>query len=58
MAELVEPTHIGDGFYMIDNGYEIAIAVNHHTNIVVYIHVSYYDRVIEYINKCKENNKK
>jgi hypothetical protein len=35
--ELKDPAHLGDGVYVHDEGYRIAIAVNHHTNKVVYM---------------------
>lgn len=51
---LISPEHIGDGLYMKDNGYNIAIAVNHHENEVAYIDTYYIDRAIEYLNKVKD----
>lgn len=53
--ELIPPEHIGDGLYMIDMGYSVAIAVNHHTNEVAYIDSSDIDRAINYLQKVKEN---
>lgn len=55
--ELVPPTHIGDGLYMIDHGYEVAIAVNHHTNEVAHLDASDIDRAIAYLQAVKENLK-
>lgn len=57
MKELIEAEHIGDGLYMIDYGYSIGIAVNHHTNIVASIDIFDYDKAIDYIKRCKENKK-
>jgi hypothetical protein len=34
---LIPPSHIGDGLYMKDNGYQVAIAVNHHENDVAFV---------------------
>lgn len=53
--EVVPPTHIGDGLYMIDHGYNVAIAVNHYTNEVAYIDAEHIDRAIRYLQRVKEN---
>lgn len=52
--KLVKPTHIGDGFYMLDNEWNIAIAVNHHKNEVAYIDIDDIDKVINYLKLVKE----
>ncbi len=51
---LIPPRHIGDGLYMIDNGYNVAIAINYHNNEVAYIDMTYIDAAIQYLNKVKE----
>jgi len=51
---LIPPQHIGDGLYMIDNGYSVTIAVNYHNNEVAYIDMTYIDTAIEYLNMVKE----
>jgi len=54
---LIPPRHIGDGLYMIDNGYNVAIAVNHHNNEVAYIDMFDIDAAIQYLNDVKEKIK-
>jgi hypothetical protein len=62
MAEtkLIEPEHIGDGLYMRDNGWNIAIAVNHHENEVAFIDSRNIDTAIIYLTRVRErlNQKK
>jgi len=59
MAEtkLIEPEHIGDGLYMKDNGWNVAIAVNHHENNVAYIDIHDIDTAIQYLERVKERFK-
>jgi len=52
---LIEPTHIGDGLYMLDKGYCIEIAVNNHTNIVASLDINDIDRAINYLITVKES---
>jgi hypothetical protein len=54
MSELIKPEYIGDGLYMKDGGYQVAIAVNHHTNDVAFIDMHDIDRAINYLQKVKE----
>lgn len=56
--ELIPTEHIGDGLYMIDRGYQVAIAVNHHSNEVAFIDIDDVDRAINYLQKVKENHLK
>jgi len=35
--ELLKPDYLGDGVYVHDEGYQLALAVNHHENKVVYL---------------------
>jgi len=55
---LIEPEHIGDGLYMIDERYCVFIAVNHHKNIVANIDINDIDKAIDYLNKVKNRIKK
>ena len=57
IRETIPPIHIGDGLYMIDYGYNVAIAVNDHKNEVAYINIEDIDKVINYLQKIKENDK-
>jgi hypothetical protein len=50
---LIPPAHVGDGLYLVDYGYNVAIAVNHHTNEVAYIDAEHIDNVISYLQKVK-----
>lgn len=53
--KLVEPVHIGDGLYMTDCGWNIAIAVNHHENNVAFIDIDDIDRAIDYLMRVKKS---
>ena len=53
-TNLIEPQHIGDGLYMLDKGWNVAISVNRHMNEVAFIDISDIDRVIAYLEKVKE----
>ena len=55
--ELIPPTHIGDGLYFEDEGYVVAIAVNHHTNIVAYLDYVDIDTAIQYLQKVKDRGR-
>ena len=55
--KLIPPTHIGGGLYMIDNGYNMKIAINHHNNVVAYLDVEDIDSAIEYLTKVKNKDK-
>ena len=35
--ELLPPSHLGDGVYVHDEGFRLALAVNHHENKVIYM---------------------
>ena len=54
MADLIPPQHIGDGLYMKDEGWYVAIAVNHHENNVASIGINDIDTVIEYLKRVKQ----
>ena len=51
---LVQPEHVGDGLYLTDEGYNIAISANHHLNKVAYIDTNDIERVIDYLNQVKK----
>lgn len=51
---LIPAEYMGDGLYMIDKGYNIAVAVNDHRNEVAFIDVEDIDRAIQYLQKVKE----
>ena len=55
--KLVKPEHIGDGLYMEDEGYYVAIAVNNHNNKVAYLEVTDIDKAINYLTKVKNRIK-
>lgn len=54
MTDLIPPQHIGDGLYMKDNGWNVAIAVNHHENNVAYIDMNDIDTAIDYLKRVKQ----
>jgi hypothetical protein len=54
MAKAIPVEHIGDGLYMIDNGYNVAIAVNNHTNEVAFIDIDDIEKALKYLQKVKE----
>lgn len=58
IKEVIPPTHIRDGLYMTDYGYNVAIAVNNHRNEVAFIDIEDIDKVISYLQKVKENLEK
>jgi hypothetical protein len=57
MANLIPLEYIGGGLYMIDTGYNVAIAVGNHKHIVAYIDIDDIDKAIDYLNKVKERLK-
>jgi len=57
MANLIPPEHIGNGLYVMDNGYYVVIAVNHHKNAVAYIDINDIDRAIDYLTRVKKRLK-
>jgi len=48
--------YIGDGLFMRDNGWNVAIAVNHHENEVAFIDKNDINVAIDYLTQAK--NKK
>ena len=57
MANLIPPEHIGDGLYMVDNGYYIGIALNDHKHEVANIDINDIDRAIDYLTRVKKRLK-
>lgn len=53
--DTITPQHIGDGLYMIDYGYQVAIAVNNHYNEVAFIDIDDIDKAISYLQRVKDN---
>jgi hypothetical protein len=51
--ELLKPDHLGDGVYIHDEGFRIAIAVNHHENKVVYMEDFVIETFIKYLKRSK-----
>jgi hypothetical protein len=49
--ELLKPQHLGDGVYVHDEGYRLALAVNHHENKVIFIEESEIRALIAYAKK-------
>lgn len=50
----LEPMHIGDGVYFIDDGEYIDISEPTNTNVICSLNVSYLDRAIDYLQAVKE----
>ena len=57
MGELIEPVHIGDGLYLLDGGYCVNIAVNHHLNTVAVLDIHDLDRAILYLQQVQKRVK-
>ena len=57
MSKPIEPIHVGDGLYFLDEGYCVNIAVNHHLNTVAVLDINNIDTAIEYLQKVKERLK-
>lgn len=53
-STLIEPSHIGDGLYMIDKGYCVHIAANDHRNTVAVLDMDHIDRAIQYLQAVKQ----
>jgi hypothetical protein len=49
--KLIEPQHLGDGVYVHDEGFRIALAVNHHTNKVIYMEENEIDNLIAFVKR-------
>jgi hypothetical protein len=50
--ELLPPRYIGDGVYIHDQETRIAIAVDNHSNIVVYMEASEINQLIDYAREA------
>ena len=55
-TKLISAEHIGDGLYFTDEGWCIAIAVNHHSNTVASLDIHDIDTAIAYLQKVKNKN--
>ena len=49
--ELLEPSHLGDGVYIHDEGFRISLAVNHHDNKVIFMEKTEILNFIEYVKR-------
>ena len=49
-----ENKYLGDGLYVSFDGYQVAIAVNHHENKVAYLDNTVMDNLVEYIKEIKK----
>ncbi len=56
--DLIPPSHIGDGLYFTDNGYEVKIAVNHHNNTVAVLDMNDIQSAIDYLTKVQKRIEK
>ncbi len=53
--ELLPPDHMGDGVYIADQGYAIAISVNDHRNEpVVFLEPHVLKAIVSYSKRCDE----
>lgn len=52
-TEPPEPEYLGDGVYATHDGYQIWLAVNHHTNQVVALEPQVFVRLVAYGQKMK-----
>lgn len=50
----MKQTYIGDGVYASFDGYQIWLAVNHHTNVVVALEPAVFDALVAYSNKLRD----
>jgi hypothetical protein len=54
--EIKEGRHLGDGVYVSFDGYQLWLAVNHHTNKVVALEPGLLDRLNEYAQELRKNH--
>ena len=47
------PSHLGDGVYVHDEGYQLVLAVNHHENKVITLEPSVIEALVEYAKRSK-----
>jgi len=50
--ETIPPQHLGDGVYIHDEGYRIALAVNTHENVVAYLEKNEIEGLIAFAKKA------
>jgi len=51
--EILKPDYIGDGVYVHDEGYQLALAVDHHTNKVLYLEKDVLEALIRYAKRAE-----
>lgn len=51
--EPLAPSHIGDGVYVHDEGYQLVLAVNHHENKVIYLDRDVLEALIAYAKRAE-----
>jgi hypothetical protein len=47
MTEKSKPEYLDDGVYLSDDGYHLTLAVNHHTNVVVYLEPRVFELLVK-----------
>jgi len=50
--EILKPQYLGDGVYVHDQGHQLALAVNNHENIVIYMGANEINALIEYAKRA------
>ena len=50
--KVLQPEYIGDGVYVHDEGFRLALAVNNHNNIVIYMEKY---EILAFINYAKKS---
>jgi len=60
MTEKQKTEYLDDGVYLSDDGYHLTLAVNHHTNVVVYLDPFVFELLVkkgtERLNKMQEGD--
>jgi len=51
--EILEPSYLGDGVYIHDEGYELVLAVNHHENKVITLEPSVIEALVRYAKRAE-----
>ena len=47
MSDAKKSEYLGDGVYLSDDGYQLTLAVNHHTNVVVYLDPHVFELLVQ-----------
>ena len=50
----MEQTYLGDGVYASFDGYQIWLAVNHHTNTVVALEPNVFNALVEFEKRLRQ----